>query len=290
MTKYKTTYLPIFSLCLLLCGCDDLNKLVPNISFDSPFPKPQKNLSYILGNQFTYVSDNDTQTVNVSFDSKTKLNLLTNVKSGDTLSRCWVSKFRQLYYFSEQLDDTSFWIYAVKINDKEIKGLQGGWEQMLFLENEIEKGKYSELVKYRDTANKVIRLTYNKTKLKGFYKSIIDSLPTLKITNVIEDNKEINQVDTITAMTSKEILEQSSSIVKTVYPNPAVDNFNIEFDEEGNFKVEIYDISGKNVKSLQLNSDRINITLKGIRPGTYYVKATQQESNESALIQMIVQR
>ena len=290
MTKYKITYLTTFSLCLLLCGCDDLDKLVPNISFDSPFPKRQKNLSYILGDQFTYVSDNDTQTVNVCFDSKTKLNLLTNEKSGDTLSRCWASKFRQLYYFSEQLNDTSFWIYAVKISDKEIKGLQGGWEQMLLLENEIHKGKYSELIKYRDTTAKVTRLTYNKIILKYFYKSIIDSLPALKILNVVEGNKEINQADTITASTSKEILEQSSSIVKSVYPNPATDNFNIEFDEEGNFKIDVYDISGKNVKSVQVNSDRTKITLKGIRPGTYYVNATQQETNESALIKLIVQR
>ncbi len=160
---------------------------------------------------------------------------------------------------------------------------------MLALQSEIDTGKFSEFVKYRDTTNKITRLTYNKTKLKSFYKSIIDSLPTIKIINTIEDSKEINQTDTITSTTSKEVLEQSSSIVKSAYPNPATDNFNIEFNEEGNFKVEIYDISGRNIKTVLANSDRTNIALKGIKPGTYYVRTTEQETNESALIKLIVQ-
>jgi len=290
MTKSKLTYPTIFSLCLLLCGCNDFDKLIPSISFDSAFPKRQKNLTYILGKQFTYVTDNDTQTVNVSFDEKSKLNTLTNAKSGDTLSRCWVSKFRQLYYFSEQLNDTSFWIYAVKIDDAEIKGLQSGWEQMLALQSEIDKGRFSELVKYRDTANKVTRLIYNKTKLKSFYKSVIDSLPIARIINAVDDSKEINQGDTITSTTSKEILEQSSSIVKSVYPNPASDNVNIEFSEEGNFMIEIFDVRGRSIKSFLANSDRTNIALTGIKPGTYYVRTTEQETSESALIKLIVQR
>jgi hypothetical protein len=288
MKKFKLIYLAIFIYCLTLISCDELNKLVPNISFDAPFPKRHKNLTYILGDQFTYVSGNDTQIVNVSYDKKSKQNLLTNPKSGDTLSRCWLSHFRQLYYFSEQLNDTSFWIYAVKISDKEIIGLQSGLSQMLRLEREIDKGKYSDLIKYRDTTTKVTLLTYNKTKLKGFYQSIIDSLPVLKIINIVEDKNEFNQTDTITATTSNEDLESGTSIVSSVYPNPAVDLFNIEFEEEGNFRVEIYDIEGKKVKSVQVNSDSANISLNGIKHGTYFVKATQLETNKTALIKLMI--
>ncbi|MEO8150410.1 MAG: T9SS type A sorting domain-containing protein, partial [Bacteroidia bacterium] len=285
---WKLTYLAIFSL-YLLCSCNGIKERVPDISFDSSFPKREKNLTYILGNQFTFVSDADTQTVNVSFDSKTKLNYLTNAESGYTLSRCRVYKFRQLYYFSEQLNDTAFWIYAVKIEEKEIRGLQSGWEQMLALQEEIDKGKFSELIKYRDTINKITRLSFNKTKLKSFYKSIIESLPALKLINVVDDNIEINHTDTITSATSKEVLEQSASIVKSVYPNPASDNFNIEFSEEGNFKIELYDIRGRIIKTVISNSDKANILLIGIKKGTYYVRVTEQETNESALIKLIKQ-
>ena len=288
MTKLKLTYLT-FLVFVLLAGCDE-SKFIPEVSFDSPFPKQQKNLSYILGDQFTFVSGSDTQTVKVSFDSKTKFNYLIYTKTGDTLSRCWVSKFRQLYYFSEQLNDTSFWIYAVSITDKEIKGLQSGWEQMLALQSEVDKGKFSELVKYRDTTNHITRLTYNKTKLKSFYKSLIVSFPTAIIINAVENSKEIAQADTITATTPKDVLEQSASIVKNFYPNPATDNFTIDFGEEGNFKIDIYDVSGKSMKSVQANSDKTSINLTGFKPGTYYVRTTEQETNETALLKMIVER
>ncbi len=287
MKKIKRTYLTLF-FTLVLCGCDD-SKIIPNVSFDSPFPKRQKNLSYILGEKFTFVSEDDTQTVKVSFDSKTRFNYLINTKTGDTLSRCWVSKFRQLYYFTEQLNDTSYWIYAVSITDTEIKGLQSGWEQMLALQGEIDKGNFSELVKYQDSIKHITRLTFNKTTLRNFYKTLIDSLPTVKIINVIEDNKEINQTDTITASTSKEDLEQGASIVKNFYPNPATEIFNIEFVEEGHFKIYVNDASGKTVKSTEVNSDRTIISLTGMKPGTYYVKTIETETNETAIIKLMVQ-
>lgn len=292
LTKFKFFHFPytkkclkFLFICLLFGACDD-----SHISFDKAFIKRPKNLTFILGEQFTCVDEKDTFTIKVSYDKSTKLNYLTDSKNGDTLSSCWVSKFRQLYYFREQFNDTSFWIYAVQIKDHEIKGLQSAWLQMSELQSEVNHGKFKEIIKYHDTTNKITRLTFNKYKLKNFYTKVLDSIPSLKIISVIKNPAAISQTDTITARTSSEVLEQSSSIIKKIYPNPAVDNFNINFEDYGYFNIDIYDFNGRIIKSSQVTSNKVNLNLEDVLSGNYVVRVTQKATNEMANVKLIIQR
>ena len=165
----------LFWLTILLSSCDgSLENIFPSpkTRFDSPFPKHNRNLTNILGDNLTIKSGTDTLELKIS--ALKNYNLIINSKNNDTLFKGTVCKFRGLYYFSQQLNDTSFWIYAVKLNDNLIYGIRTSWEQTMLVDKAIEKGNNKKLVKYI-TADR-IRLRTDKRDLTNLFSSIIDSI------------------------------------------------------------------------------------------------------------------
>lgn len=261
-----------------LASCEDVQRLLPKATFDSSFPKRNRNLANILGDLLVIKSGNDTVTLKIS--SSQNSNVVTNNETGDTVFNGIVSKYRGLYYFSQQFNDTTYWIYAVKITDNLIYGLNTGWEQMLRVEKAIESGKHQKLIKY--VAKDNIRLHPDKKELKELFKSIIDSIPP---DTVLQPGQKIMLTDTT------EIAEQIDSeefdYFSKVYPNPTSDILNIELQKTGKTIYHLSDIQGKTILEGQFTDKRNQVDLSNQAPGIYALTLIDPLSKQKETIKII---
>ncbi len=175
------TLLMMFSIFMLIfSGCKEAreDEYKREISFNTPFPKRDKNLHWKLGDRFTLVANEDTLTCEVSFNPGNRYNYIIDYSSGDTLFAGTVSKYKDLYFFDHRINDSSFWISAVDIDKSIFRGLNtiAGFGtvhlQMQMLYDSIKKGKYQEMIVYFDTIQKTIKLRPEKDILYSFYSSI----------------------------------------------------------------------------------------------------------------------
>ena len=150
-------------LIFLFASCTQKDDYFIRTTFDGPFPKRNIDLSQILGDSLIIKSGVDTIFLNIS--SSKNYNLIKSSTNGDTIFHGRVSKFRGMYYFSQQIDDTSYYIYAVRLKDNLIFGLNTAWEQTLFIESAVDKGQYQNIVKY--LSNYIIRLHSDKKALRA---------------------------------------------------------------------------------------------------------------------------
>lgn len=75
------------------------------------------------------------------------------------------------------------------------------------------------------------------------------------------------------------IAEMESLNRVEIYPNPASDVINIEFDQYGQYNVRIMDISGKLIYSDVVNTDRLRIEDNNMISGVYFVQIADEFNN-----------
>ena len=264
-------------LTLLLTSCDD-----PDISFDRPFPKRNKNLWWKLGNQFSIRKNNDTITYRLAFNSADRKNYIINTKTRDTIFAGTVSKYRGLYFFDHQFNDTTYWISVVDIDKgiftstPTIRGLGTVYQQMKVLQKQVNQGKHKQLIQHID-ADSNIRMKPDKKLLHDFYSSIIDSLPAYTIIKLETPEKTINKsVDTTTTDdtdTAETIVDfEEFEIIKKVYPNPAQNHINIMTYQADQYHFDLVDNTGKFVHRGQLTGKSEKIDLTDIQKGIYVLR------------------
>ena len=73
------------------------------------------------------------------------------------------------------------------------------------------------------------------------------------------------------------VQEQPDSVKATVYPNPSSGRFNLSLGE-GQWKVEVYDVTGRLVKQQRQASEGV-IDLQGCGNGVYFLKASNGSKN-----------
>lgn len=267
-------------------------------SFDSPFPKRTKNLTWTLGNEFSLKHENDTLDFKVSFDKEHGENFIINEKTKDTVFSGTVCKYRGLYYFNRQLNDTTFWIYAVKIENGTIRGLQSEWIQMMAWDSKFEnlltnqdkaKTKKSPILKYVDSKKDIIRLTPDKKEMKKFYESIIDSLPADTLIGWIEPIPDTEIEQEIATADLEETENDNLEIIKKLYPNPAKDNVTLNLSNTGTFQYGIFDINGRLINSGQLTNKTNNIDISEYNSGTYFVRVYPADREEIETIKLIIE-
>lgn len=207
-------------------------------SFDSPFPKRNRNLRRILGDTLQIEGRCIPQSFRIV--STKKLNYIIDIDWHDTLFKGTVCKYRGLYYLNEKINDTTYRIFALKITDSLIYGLQN-YLQYAQIDSAIEQGKYPALVKYINKDKKVIRLHPDKRELKGLFASIIANTEPF----------EIIRANPVSKSTYEENLNNSIDgddfdVLSKVYPNPAIDILNVELQQK-NVAIPYYlnDITGK---------------------------------------------
>lgn len=171
---------------LTSCGLDVPKDFIVKSSFDKPHPKRPRNLEKVLGSQFSIKRENDTISFKVNFNKISKVNVITETNTNDTIFYGMVAKYKKLYYFNQQFNDSTFWIHAVRIRKGYIQGLQTEWGQMkawdveidsLFsIQNEDKNPLSSIVISYNPELER-IRLTPKRKLIRAFYESIIDSMP-----------------------------------------------------------------------------------------------------------------
>jgi hypothetical protein len=269
-------------------GCNPANVPQPDIAFQTPFPKRSINLELLFGNEITLANANDTQILKLSFNRETRENTISRANKGDTIFHGRVSRFRKLLYFSEYIADSAYTIYAVKLQGDQVQGLGTGHEQMNALLPLVGVDPYFQLVKYSETNEnkKVYRLAYDRLKMEKFYKGVVDSLPVWKILK--QNNVTVEPRDTSIASSPEIVARQTGGMITNVFPNPATEQFTIEFSEEGSFRVELYNTSGQQLKNINLQGRSGVCELNDVKPGIYIVKVTELESKERASFRLMV--
>jgi PKD repeat protein len=62
-----------------------------------------------------------------------------------------------------------------------------------------------------------------------------------------------------------------------LYPNPAMDIVNVDFDFEDNATVEIYNLNGDIIKTVRLNNESPSVRVNDLSPGAYILKLISRE-------------
>jgi hypothetical protein len=142
-------------------------------SFDAPFPGKNRKMSYVFGDELVVKQGADTIVYRIYSGENNNLILY---ERGDTMFFGKVSRYRGLYYFSQQLNDTSYRIFAVKLSDSLIYGLNTALEQSFHVDRAIEQGRYPGLVKYFSLEKDIIRLQPDEKELRKLFTEIMDSI------------------------------------------------------------------------------------------------------------------
>ncbi|HCS19868.1 MAG TPA: hypothetical protein DIW47_04795 [Bacteroidetes bacterium] len=263
---------PFFWLIILLSACGDGAEYFPKTTFDSPFPKRNRDLTAVLGEKLVIKSGTDTLVLTIS--SFKNYNLITNSSHGDTLFKGTVCKFRGLYYFSQPFNDTSFFIYAVKLTNNLVYGLNSAWEQTMLIERAIENGQHQKIVRYRSAD--VIRLYPDKRELKNLFSAIIDSIAPDTLLNFQETAPVL--ADTSKAVTP--IDPDDFEFLSKAYPNPTSDFITIELQQKAKITYQVTNLNGKTVLQGQFTGTKNKIDLSGQPEGIFYLTLIDAANNQ----------
>lgn len=238
---------------------EDSTRATIRNTFDAPFPKRNRRLAHILGD--TIEIEGRCYPLTLQILSTRKSNLIINLTDDDTIFKGTVCKYRDLYYLNEKINDTTYRIFALKITDDSIFGLQD-YLQYAEIDNAIERGAYSKLVKYRN--KDVIRLHPDKRELRKLYTSFLYQTPAFRI---IKNNP-------VTATTEEEVITPIEAddfeLISNVYPNPVTDILTIEL-HEGTTAVPYYllDLHGKIMLQGQLLGSSNKVDMSHLSAGIF---------------------
>jgi hypothetical protein len=275
---------------IILCGiifimcvsCEKKNGELPMNTFDSPFIKRNISLKKLLGEELllkTWYGDS----LHLKIFTNKKINLITEKNTGDTLFFGTVSKYKGLYYFNQQLNDSSYRIHAVKINDNIIYGLSGGWYQTYLIDEEVLTGKYNKIVKYIDTINNVIRLHPDKKEFKKFFASVLSKIdPDTIITN--SKTEHVHSTDT--SEVDVQIDPEEFEFLRNVYPNPTSDLINIELQQK-NVLYHLTDLNGRIIYKGEFIDSKNEINLNNQPNGIYMLTLIEPSGEQMETIKIL---
>ncbi|OQX72206.1 MAG: hypothetical protein B6D61_14655 [Bacteroidetes bacterium 4484_249] len=93
------------------------------------------------------------------------------------------------------------------------------------------------------------------------------------------DNWVVNQIGSITTS----VKESESPVAFTFGPNPVNDKLNLFFtnNQQSEKKIQIFDISGSEIKSVMTNQARQSIDIADLKSGTYFIKISDGKNQIS---------
>lgn len=234
-------------------------------TFDAPFPRRNRNLTRILGDTLQVASrcGGWWNPLTYKIRSTKYFNTITNINTGEILFTGTVCKFRDLYYFSERLNDTSYRIFALRINDSLIYGLQN-YFQYSKIDSAMNNGYYPKLLMFKDNNGKQLRLHPDKRELRKLYTSILDNTEPFERIN-ININPKINDIEDITTP----IEPGDFDLFSKIYPNPATDIINIELSQKSKSTYQLTDLGGKTVLIGELDDIVNKIDISNQKAGIY---------------------
>ena len=261
-----------------------------DISYDSSFPKQNKDLTKILGNSLTIKHDSDT--IRLLISSAKGFNLIVDSKTGDTLFFGKVCRYRGFYFFNIKNNDTNYSIYPVMIKDNLIYGLIDPYQQMNDFATEIfKRGEKQKMVRYfnevvssdKSLTLRKYRLHPDKKELKRIYAPIMDSIVPDTIINYQEISSVLTSSTSLISQMEPEDFEQISK----VYPNPAKDAVNIELRNREILNFQMYNSEGMLIKQGRFSEIINKLDLTGIEAGVYSITLVKPVTNEKETVKII---
>lgn len=279
--KIATAHIILILLAIVSCKKAEeeapVEEALPISTFDSSFPKNNKQLSRIFGDKLLIKNNNDTLVLKIV--SNKNNNLITS-KNGDTIFFGKVCKYRDFYYLNHKVDDTTYYISAFKIKGNLVYGLNR-WTQYYAVDENIIKGNYKKNVKHISSDTSSIRLHTNKSELKKLF--------TLIMSEVIPDTI-LNSKSELNAITKNQLaLEKEENEIDSylkVYPNPATDFININLNKKSFFQLS--DFNGKMVLQGKLNELENKIDISNQKPGMYFLEINDIEKTERKTVKILI--
>lgn len=290
-------YILIFILSGLILGCENSGLKIPSCPksyFTEPFPKRSINLTLRLGDSVLIeiatasepiaveLNDSlvikqgyhiDTVRLGISFDRKTKLTTITDLIDIDTVFQGFVSKYRGIYYLTEKKTDTTYWIGAMNVEFDSIQGFGMIREQMCELEDFAEQNLESGIIQKADTSNGIFEFNADKKLIREIYPKLIENYPKLRIIsdNFDYENNDWEQIQNELPVDKRFDLVQDK-IVESVFPNPANDFVEIDFNEFGSYVIQLINSSGHIVTTKKIKDINLMIALSDFETGFYILR------------------
>lgn len=244
--------------------------------FDAPFPKRNRNLSAILGD--TLRIRGKCMPLTFRIVSSKKQNFIIEIQTGDTLFKGKVSKHRELYYFSEQVNDTSFRIFAWNITDSLIYGLQH-YIQYAQVDSMILKAKHPKLVQFIDKNKHTIRLRPEKKELRKLFTSLLADTEPFEIIQPTPYSSS-HQPEQTPAFAEADDFE----LLSKVYPNPVTDILTIELHEKSRATpYYLSDLNGKIILKGILHGISNKFDISHLPNGMYILTLTSSDEETETI-------
>lgn len=263
---------------ILASACDDPHTYVPACRYDAPFPKQNKQLTAVLGEQLSIRHRNQTLTFDVFSDEAS--NTIIRHSTGDTLFHGTVSKFRNLYFFSSLRPDGSYWIHAVQKKGKLLYGLTEAWEQMWRLQGITEPGNpFYKLLSNANADGSEIVLHPQKQLMKQLYTGLLNDDVPDTIVSMQEQVIAYNDPAKSVVKDDPEELE----LLARVYPNPTTDVLHVDLQQDG-ATFQLMTVDGHALQQGQLQARSNTIDLRQYAEGMYLLRLSNGVQSETVRI------
>ena len=288
-----TTYLLYLSrlstwLCILFLtvGCQPEETFLtwpPSVYFEPYAVRHPLNLTRVLGEKVQLVSIQDTLAMHIVYEPTTGLNLLTNAANGDTLQRVWVTHYRRLYYFTWPINDTCYWVHAVRIRRGQVQGITDPYEQMKQLEHAIRTGRFPEILRHQDSIKGTMRLQFNRNVLRRFYAATLDSLPVYHIASYLP--KPDSPPPPVAAQLPP---TTTAPLLRNLYPNPATDVVHVTLASSSPCKLSVFDMAGRLMLATPAIPAVSILDVHQLPAGRYVVRICEPATGRAASHQLLV--
>lgn len=229
-------------------------------TFDASFPKRNRNLTRILGDTLNIYGKCISESYLIYSNRKTNY----IVHFGDTIFKGTVCKYRGLYYFNEKLGNSSYRIFALKITDSLIYGLQN-YLQYHLTDSIIKSGEYPKLVKFINEKKDVIKLHPDKKEARKLFSDIIDNTEPFVIIRS-EKKLKINDPEKMDDPLEPDDYE----IFAKIYPNPVSDVLNVDLQQQNAANsYYISNLTGKVLEQGQFQELSKQIDVSNLTNGVY---------------------
>lgn len=281
---------------LCICSCSEEGFIIhPPIStfFNGPIPKRAKNLTFILGKEFTLVSpysDNDSTSFVVDFDRKTRRSTIVEKRQTDTVFSGLVHKHKDLYFFGQKVADTTWLYHASYIDNDFVIGLAESHQQHRLIDEFFRKlvndstlsgDPLRELITFDGLGR--ISVAPDKKSLFAMLSDTVAHFPKHKLVGQKFDVFDLSQADS-TSHTA-----DISSVIEQVYPNPADDILTVRVNTEGAYELRLIDSNGKMVLHQTSTEMQKVINTASIPSGAYTFNVSRLNGEVLDAVKIVVQ-
>lgn len=301
----------IFLLSLFFIGCGQVEGVVntPKSEFDAPFPKKSnRDLTRVFGNslmlkthygdtlEFFFKFENNTNTISTLMKTTYYLDA-----TGDSLGKDsivteevvlfsgTVSKYKGNYILNQQLNDSSYIIYMLKLRNNIVYGLNDIELQHIYYDDFVNDSSYNVYKMLVRKDEKAYRMHPNKKILANYFKGLLKDgflmgdtiLTTINFKNTLLDDQfdaEANET---------ELKSGTNSFTYKFYPNPMSNVLNVEMSNVSKLDYRILNVQGNLVQKGVINSSQTQLQVGGFVPGNYLFTFINPETKKTEKVVLI---